>query len=95
MKRNNYLKNRGFSIKNSSGEDIIQNVELLNNSNNCNTLKITCKESPANLLINYGFSNIDGRNAGELRDNNNVVYSIDGKDYYLYSWCVIFQYYLG
>lgn len=95
LSRNKYLKNRGFSIKNSSGEDIIQNVELLNNSNNCNTLKITCKESPANLLINYGFSNIDGRNAGELRDNNNVVYSIDGKDYYLYSWCVIFQYYLG
>lgn len=89
------IKNKGFSIKNSSGIEIIENVEMLNNSNNCNTLKITCKESPANLIINYGFSDTDGRNAGQLRDNNNVSIYIGGTNYYLHNWCTIFQYYLG
>lgn len=95
LPNHNKIQNKGFSIKNSSGIEIIQNVQMINNSNNCNTLKITCKESPANLIINYGFSDTDGRNAGQLRDNNNVSIYIGGNNYYLHNWCTIFQYHLG
>lgn len=92
--KNLTIPNRGFSIKNSVGKEIITNVERLSDDNNCDTLRIECKESPKNLIITYGFFNIENRNAGELHDNNNIVYRIGNEDYHLYNWCVIFNYYL-
>lgn len=93
--KNLTIPNRGFSIKNSLKQEIITKVERLSDDNNCDTLRIECKESPKNLIITYGFFDIANRNAGELHDNNNIVYRIGDKDYHLYNWCVIFSYHLS
>ncbi|MFR9164993.1 MAG: sialate O-acetylesterase [Dysgonomonas sp.] len=82
------IANRGFSVKDASNNELIQSVEI----SAPDTVKITCSSSPAGLSVTYGFANSNNRNAGELRDNQEVVFPIQGTDYNLYNWCTIFEY---
>ena len=82
------ILNRGFSIKNGAGTEIIQSVEIASDD----TIKITCSESPVGLSVTYGFSNINNRNAGELRDSSEEKMTISGTDFPVYNGCSIFEY---
>lgn len=81
------IANKGFSVKDTGGLDLITAVEIINSD----TVKITCSNSPVGCTLTYGFNNSNYRNAGELRDNNTDSITISGTEYKLYNWCVIFE----
>jgi hypothetical protein len=82
------ITNRGFSVKNASNTELIQSVEIYSGD----SIKITCSTSPTGLSVTYGFANSNNRNAGELRDNQEIIFPIQGDNYHLYNWCTIFEY---
>lgn len=82
------IANRGFSVKDASNNELIQSVDI----SSTDTIKITCSSSPVSLSVTYGFANSNSRNAGELRDNQDVMFPIQGDNYKLYNWCTIFEY---
>ena len=82
------IANRGFSVKDSSNNELIQSVDI----HSSDTIKITCSTNPMGLSVTYGFANSNNRNAGELRDNQDVIFPIQGANYNLYNWCAIFEY---
>lgn len=79
--------NKGFSIKNGSGVEIITNVTISRG----NYLNIFCTENPAGLELSYA---AQGRvQGGNLRDTqgDNVKISFNGTVYRVDNWCPIFK----
>ncbi|SBV98446.1 sialate O-acetylesterase [uncultured Dysgonomonas sp.] len=82
------ITNRGLSLLNASSAEIIQSVTIIESD----TIEIKCSESPTGLTLTYGFANSNNRNAGEIRDNSDMTYTIADVIYPMYNWCSIFEY---
>lgn len=82
--------NYGFSIKNNSQQEIIENVSLKRDD----TINILCKENPNSLYLYYAESGTQG--GGNLRDSqgNAIITDINGQPYACHNWAPIFKYQL-
>lgn len=79
--------NKGFSIKNSGGAEIITTVSISRG----NTLNIICSENPTGLELTYA---AQGRiSGGNLRDTqgDNIKVPFEGTLYRVDNWCPIFK----
>lgn len=75
----------GFSII-KDGAEIIESVKLIGNDK----IAIVCNTSPLGCILTYA---IDGwKTGGNLRDSQNIKYTVGDFDYNVYNWCPIFKY---
>ena len=82
--------NYGFSIKNTSGQEIIESLVIKRGD----TLNIVCSSNPTGQLLYYAESAIKG--GGNLRDSqgDKLVTDIEGVPYHCHNWAPIFKYQL-
>lgn len=90
------VENMGFSVINSSDNNIINNVSVFDDE-----VTIECMENPIGCKLYYGFNGTEYKNGrkegsrGNLCDNADKIYNsrIDNKEYalnnYSYSFCVL------
>lgn len=86
--------NYGFSVIDTSGTDILQQVLLQHD-----LIKLSCKKSPVGCKVRYAVNGIIGKNGyqygprGNLRDSQGeqFVATISGKSYPLHNWCYQFE----
>lgn len=79
------LSNKGFSIV-KNGKELIESVKAVGNDGIC----ILCSENPAGLSVEYAK---DGWEiGGNLRDSQDITYTINNFVYNAHNWCPIFKY---
>ena len=88
------VKNYGFSVIDSSGTDILQQMLLRDN-----LIKLCCVKSPVGCKVRYAVNGVQGKNGfqygprGNLRDSQGEQFAatILGKLYPLHNWCYQFD----
>jgi len=86
--------NFGFNVISKNNKDIISSIDLNND-----TITILCNESPIGCKIRYGINGDLLKSGyrvgprGNLRDSQGDIRKIiiNGKDYYQYNWCLLFE----